>query len=794
MPRKKPQVAPWYATAKGSMIAAVASAVVVASLLALPAPVRSQADSCPNAMHRVGPAANLIDCRAYELVSPADKGGMIVQPSESLEAGSQVSSDGNALLYGLAGALDGAEGGPIGHPYVARRGGPAWASASIVPPILPSSNPGLETAGRTQGGSADLSRAVVYTGAALTPDAWEGGSNGYPHYVRDTATGVHRLITPAPVAGSAPYAVNFMGGSADFDQLLIETTAALTPDAVALPTGFFDFKLYKWDDGGLTLESVLPDGTPAVGTAAGSATHLVAGGVNERTTGTISADGDVVYFTSPAAATGRVYRRTGGETVMVNAAENPDEAVPPGAAAYRLATRDGRRVLFTSQQHLVPEDTNSTAAAGNDLYVYDAQADPNSGRHLTLVSTPTTPGAATNVQGVFGIADDASRVYFVAQGQLTSDAPVGTTNKAYLWESADVTDSGDPEIRYLATVGASAVTNSGAYNQTINGSATRRSVSAGGEALMFLSSGQLDPDRDNGGTEQVYLYLRAEDRIRCISCPVGRPASAAAQIRYFVTVLNGGIRGIEPRYMSADGSRVMFESVDALAEGDTNGRRDVYVWADGEARLVSSGRSDFNSFAVEISPSGDDIFFTTTERLVASDTDDARDVYTARVGGGLPDPPRPTPGCLGDACQGAGGSPPGDRSRATESVIGTGDIRPGPVARVRLRGFSAAQISRLRRGAAVRMNARVNRPGIVRVVVRTRVGRAQRVVGRGRARASGAGRVRVPVRLSRQGRRIANARGGARMTFVARFRGAQHTVRASLSRGSQVTRERKAGR
>lgn len=42
--------------------------------------------------------------------------------------------------------------------------------------------------------------------------------------------------------------------------------------------------------------------------------------------------------------------------------------------------------------------------------------------------------------------------------------------------------------------------------------------------------------------------------------------------------------------VSADGSRVFFDSGDAVVPGDVNGTEDVYEWEDGHLYLISSGR------------------------------------------------------------------------------------------------------------------------------------------------------------------------------------------------------------
>lgn len=69
--------------------------------------------------------------------------------------------------------------------------------------------------------------------------------------------------------------------------------------------------------------------------------------------------------------------------------------------------------------------------------------------------------------------------------------------------------------------------------------------------------------------------------------------------------------------------------------------------------LVSTGSDKEPIKDVAISPSGRDVFFTTSEGLVPQDTDGAPDVYDARLGGGFPQQPAPRlQSCAGDACQG----------------------------------------------------------------------------------------------------------------------------------------------
>ena len=123
---------------------------------------------------------------------------------------------------------------------------------------------------------------------------------------------------------------------------------------------------------------------------------------------------------------------------------------------------------------------------------------------------------------------------------------------------------------------------------------------------------------------------------------------------------------------------MFFTTEDSLVAGDSNGKRDAYVYdrPSDSVRLVSSGKSPANSYFLDASSSGDDVFFITRERLAGWDVDDNYDLYDARVNGGLPDPIAVRGGCSGDACQGPLGSAPAAVTGASATVGGSGNATP----------------------------------------------------------------------------------------------------------------------
>jgi hypothetical protein len=87
---------------------------------------------------------------------------------------------------------------------------------------------------------------------------------------------------------------------------------------------------------------------------------------------------------------------------------------------------------------------------------------------------------------------------------------------------------------------------------------------------------------------------------------------------------------------SADGSRVFFETSESLVSGDTDTAADVYERSGGTTTLISTGPMGGGTHQADcggISADGSRVFFETTEQLVASDSDlGAQDVYE-RAGG-----------------------------------------------------------------------------------------------------------------------------------------------------------------
>jgi hypothetical protein len=186
---------------------------------------------------------------------------------------------------------------------------------------------------------------------------------------------------------------------------------------------------------------------------------------------------------------------------------------------------------------------------------------------------------------------------------------------------------------------------------------------------------------------EVYLYDALSGSLVCDSCDANGAAPRARAV--LGGSGEGGSEYYETHNLSTNGRRLFFQSRDPLVPQDTNGLQDVYEWeADGEGSCnqengcvlpVSDVAGEDDSFFMDASPNGVDVFIMTGGRLVPSDTDDLRDMYDVRVDGGFPAAPVASPACgSADACKGPAGVGQALGLPASATFSGSGNLIPTP--------------------------------------------------------------------------------------------------------------------
>ena len=237
----------------------------------------------------------------------------------------------------------------------------------------------------------------------------------------------------------------------------------------------------------------------------------------------------------------------------------------------------------------------------------------------------------------YGMTSNGTKVFFTSADQLTSDDH-DTSADLYMWseqgeleeepltrlsvggggqgdtdacsaswtEKCDVgmvigqqvtdypiaTDSGDvyfysPEVLDQAENGVDGGRNLYVYREghvqlvatlSVNGAGvlTRIQVSPNGSHAAFVTKAKLT-GYDNGTFREMYSFDPATGAVECVSCiPTGEPPT---------TNVEASVSGL---FMSDDG-RTFFSTTDALVAKDTNEGSDVYEFVEGRPQLISTG-------------------------------------------------------------------------------------------------------------------------------------------------------------------------------------------------------------
>jgi hypothetical protein len=651
----------------------------------------------------------LPDQRAYEQVTPDAVNNSDAGIFE--QAMMTVARDGNTVGVCNFYPPEGLGSGFCGAIANSRRTATGWQTKSFLPPTC-WENPatGLGPGNGGSGGinlfSENLDLAVFirsefsacpFSPLTLNPAAQTDVVNLYRG---DFVSGSYDLLAPDPSLQTAELsAFQKLGASDDFGVIFYQSQTQQTVVGPAAPAGSFS-KLYEWDHGTLRLASVMPNGnafTQDVEISYGP--------------GAVSDSGSRVFFQSPPApsTSTQLYLREGGTTTYdIGQTECTDSCGSTFWKAFATASEDGSMAFFETPEKLRDEDSgNELVDEDNDpstlptpfrdLYLYRQSPNPASDRNLWVLTRDDEPadGTSARLRGELGRSEDGNTVFFAAAGQIVPGAPTADGFKVYRWRW----NGGSPEVDFLANLDGTLPPGNGCAGTSKGGqpwtdeqnwacepSNLRERflpepervsrVRADGGQLTIDTIKPLDPVADTDNTRDVYTWDEANDW-RCVSCQApGAPSAGESQAQ--------GPNGVNGRSLftqnalpalitSSDGKKIYFTSRDQLVPGDTNGTvRDVYEWNDGTLSLITSGTSSADNMLVGTTPSGNDVFFVTAQRLVGWDTDDVRDIYDARVGGGF-DEPDPPPICEGEACRHADPGAPENTGAGTAVFQGPGN-------------------------------------------------------------------------------------------------------------------------
>ncbi len=618
-----------------------------------------EAEECPNEALRLGPSANLPDCRAYELVTPADSGGRVAVWASDLDS-SLATPDGESLLFGSHnGALPGLGGNGAVDAYLARRGPGGWQSANAGPSAAQAHLPFVFLFSPDHGYSDWLVNSPF--GGSLDTSCSS-------HYLRNP-DGSFELLGRGSLGEDPTAVVRFM--SAGASHVVFETGRSKTASC---------------EDNTIHLAKQLEPDAPPEGTSAvydrspGGPTHVVS-----LLPGDVTPSEDAEY--AGASADGSMVLFSVGHSVPLYARiDNASTVEVAGQPGWTFAgtSEHGDRVFYLE---------------GGDIFACEVRVSGCAGPG----SSPSTQIGSGGESEVVNISADGSRLYFASKTVLTGEeandqgakAEAGEEN-LYLWDAASET------IRFLATVTAEDVTgvpasgasNSGGLGLWTQDAATRANAAddpsrttPDGSVLLFQSRAKLTP-YDNAGHIEVYRYDADDNSLACLSCnPTGEPASSDAKLQSLAPEEPGQtapiVQAAPVASLGSSGKRAFFQSDERLALRDTDGLSDVYEWeANGEGgckraagcvELISAGPNGDSDYLYAATPSGDDVFIRTVDSLVAQDSDGGiPSIYDARVGGGFPPPTQPNGECLGEACQPAAVAPD-DQTPASSTFSGVGN-------------------------------------------------------------------------------------------------------------------------
>jgi hypothetical protein len=585
------------------------------------------AGPCPNqGLREANNSTALPDCRAYELVTPAQKNGALIGALFVGQTLPRIAADGSDLIASSIQCFAGAGSctasrSTEGQPFEFARTASGWVPAPYAPP-----------ASRFRASSRYSFDPDAHTALFGVPNA-AGGSDFYARQADGSFLDIGPVgegtVSPGQIASG-----NFNGpaSTADLSHVVYSTTVPVWPYEPEKRENETAYEYVGTENPRPLLVGVSGGpGSTALLSDCGTPSPSIAGGSPHTAYNRISADGRTVFFTARHSTTctdnqppvNELFARVDGElpdahTVAISEPNALSPAPPDDACTsaeceadttteanfrdgeFEGASADGSRVFFTSTQQLTDEGSEdpyktdsafsavvtgcakTTGPGGCNLYLYDFSE--SEGRRLIDLSAGAKATGGPRVQGAVAISPGGTHVYFVAKGVLTEvpnaqgqSAAEGAEN-LYLYER----DASQPGGRlvFVATLASadSLVWTGGATSGAGQGIGIAN-VTPDGRYLVFPSHRGLTADAAPGeGAAQVYRYDAVTEQLTRVS--IGRRGlnddgnaggGDASIVKAFeaYAVVGSGPAKADPT-MSDDGRFIFFQSPKALVPGALN--------------------------------------------------------------------------------------------------------------------------------------------------------------------------------------------------------------------------------
>jgi hypothetical protein len=688
--------------------------------------------TCPNSHVRQQTGSNYLpDCRAYELVTPENAGGMYIVPSDTLFDWGRRYGFGESLPFKVTSQNTGLANSPSRFNYFGALGGlNGLNTPNITSDMYVSTRTSLGWESTYPGpfanevfadarGQCSVALDKCMVRSAISGVGDEGAEESNAPWLYDVSGKfLGRLPTNVDTISGGREFTGSGRASGDFTHFIFTSqNVPFAPGGLeSAPGSVYDNNI---EEDTVEIVSKLPNGDPipqdpenasdpndyldvpfisneGSRVLIGSRTKLRCTGISEP-----YCDPNCFFCSSldknPAMI---LYMRVGGITLEVSRGK------PVHLADV---ADDGEYVYFTTTESFLPTDEDSS----EDLYRWSAKTDSYQLLSLGGEGTGNSdecsvswiagcgvvqlrschaiheidpceartwgfPGERSDIDN--GTASDNGATLFYSPEQLDPSNPgVPNARNLYLWR--------DGQVHYVTTFppGTEAqrfdITPDGEHVAFVTTAQLTGYDNMAGPKAFCQTSNENEKGSVNVPCREMYKFDTSTGVLRCVSCD---PDGASPRGDTFASA--GG------PFMADDG-RVFFSTRDPLVPADTDNMYSVYEYVNGRPQLISSGVSTQDFFPgllnilfgplwdptytglESVSSDGRDVFFSTYDTLVPQDHNGQfLKIYDARTNGGFPYQVPLLPCTAADECHNPTNGAPSDPEIGSGGVLAGGNV------------------------------------------------------------------------------------------------------------------------